>query len=417
MTRSDVTGTIKKEEAKQKRLQRALKKEQEATQAKSDFLSRMSHELRTPLNAITGYVELLEQNIQEDKRDKEEELEHIRSVQKATRYLLALIGDILDTQKIVAGRIELTKEKVNAKDYMQNIVDLIQPEADRKKIDFKYERLTRFSEFYYIDGVRLEQVLLNILHNAIKFTPEGGRVRMTAESLQTEASQTVLKFVITDTGIGMSQEFMEKELYQSFSQENHDITSPYEGTGIGLTISRELVKLMGGEIQCSSVKGEGATFIVTIQADTVVAPVKKERRAMKKKSFDLSGIRVLICEDNPMNRDMTKRLLVRMNCQVDVAEDGQIGVQKFQESKKDYYDLILMDLRMPVLDGFQATKAIRALPREDATKLPILALSANAFEEDIRMTLEAGMNEHIAKPVDARVLCSKIEEYCMKTEK
>ena len=414
LTRTDITETVKAEEEKQQRLQEALDKEKEAARIKSDFLSRMSHELRTPLNAISGYAELLRQNMEQGRGKLKENLDHLKSIQTASKYLLAIIGDILDTQKIESGKFVLVRERVNAADFMNNVVGMIRPEAQRKNINFTYDRLTNFSEYYYVDGVRLQQVLLNILHNAIKFTPEGGHVTMTAESVNPEESKTGLRFIISDTGIGMSKEFMEQHLYQAFSQENRGITSPYEGTGIGLSISKELVRLMEGDIVCESEKGKGTRFTVTIKADTLEEPKRRERRVRNTPSYDLGGKRILICEDNLMNQDMTKKILTRMNCQVEVADNGSIGVDIFGGSEAGYFDLILMDLRMPVMDGFEATRTIRAMDREDAKKIPILALSANAFEEDVRMTLESGMNEHMAKPMDARKLYTKIQEYCGK---
>ena len=408
--RSDVTSTMQKEAAKRKELEEALVEAKRANEAKSSFLSRMSHELRTPLNAMNGYTSLMEQSICEGEFDKEALLKNISATQHATEYLLTIISDILDIQKIEQERTILHKEKINVEAYMKNVVDMICKEAEEKHIAFSYERKTHFHNTYLLDGVRFQQVLLNILHNAVKFTPEKGSIWMTAEATGEEDTDTTLKIVIADTGIGMAQEFLEERLFQKFAQENQNITSPYDGCGTGLFLSRELIRLMGGEISCESEKGKGSRFTITLAA----TPVKEEERKRRKKeyvSYDLSGVHILLCEDNPMNQDMEKRIMERMNCVVDIADDGQIGINKFRESGEQEYDIVLMDIRMPNVDGMEATRRIRALDRNDAKQIPIFAVSANAFEEDVRMSLEAGMNEHIAKPIRPNVMYETIKRY------
>ena len=394
------------------RLMQRNRELEQANKAKTNFLSRMSHELRTPLNAVVGYAALLDDNLVSNVMDIKAKRENIESIQRASLYLLQIIGDALDIQTIEHGKIKLRKFDVNAADYMSDIVEMVRLEAAQKHIDFSYERLTNFSEGYHIDGVRLQQVLLNLLHNAIKFTPEGGVIKMTAGAIDQDSTYTTLQFTVSDTGIGMSKEFMENSMYKSFAQENQDISSPYSGCGMGLTICKEIIKLMHGEIQCESEQGKGTKFTFTIKARHINKKQRRRDRSANKPVIDLSGIRVLICEDNPMNQDMEKKVLVRMNCEVDIAEDGKVGVEMFRNSEKGYYNIVLMDIRMPEMDGLQATKAIRSLEREDAKTTPILAVSANAFSEDVRKSIEAGMNEHLSKPVDARILHQKIREYC-----
>ena len=384
-----------------------------ANASKDLFLSRMSHELRTPLNAINGYATVLEQNLGSHELDEHKIHEGLESILRATKYQLAIISDVLDIQKIESGKLELSPAEIDFGSYMESIVEMIQSEADSKKIQFSYERLTSVNDTYFLDGVRLQQALLNILHNAIKFTPVGGTVKMTAEVVDHDEIANTIKFVISDSGIGISEDFQKNYLFHRFAQEYQGNTSPYEGCGTGLAISREIIHLMGGEITCHSKMGEGSTFTVILTAKHIEKK-KKNRERRAKQTYDLGGIRILLCEDNPMNQDMERSLLERMHGIVDIADDGQIGLQKFKASETGYYQIVLMDIRMPNMDGLETTKAIRALNREDAKEIPILAVSANAFEEDIQKSIHAGMNEHLAKPVDARILYEKIHFYCKR---
>ena len=370
----------------------------------------MSHELRTPLNAIDGYTTLMEENIRSAKMNTEEMLTNIAITQRASQYLLTIISDILDIQSIEQGKIKINKTAIEAHSYMENVVHVIRKEADEKKIEFVYERKTHFSDHYIMDGARFQQILLNILHNAVKVTPTGGKITMTAESIDQREKYALLKFVIADTGVGMKKEFLENQLFEKFAQENMGITSPYDGCGTGLFISRELIHLMGGEIYCNSEKGKGSEFVITLPAEPVKSKVR-ERRKREVVHYDLGGLRILLCEDNPMNQDMEKRLMERMNCVVDIADDGKIGVDKFAESPEGFYDIVLMDIRMPNMDGLEATRNIRALKRKDAQLVPILAVSANAFDEDVRDSIKSGMNEHIAKPIRPEVMYEKIQGY------
>ncbi len=377
-----------------------------ANEAKNIFLSRMSHELRTPLNAINGYATVMLQETENDKNKL-----NLQAILHAAKYQLSIITDLLDIHQIESGKIVLNPMEINTAEYLQSIVDMVRPEADDKKINFTYERLSEVNDTYFIDGVRLQQVFLNILHNAIKFTPDGGKVRFTADVIEKGEEFNTLQFIIADNGIGMSEEFQKNYLFKSFAQEYAGNTSPYEGCGTGLAISKEIIELMGGTILCKSQKEMGSEFTVVIPAKHIER--RKRRTAKPVNTYNLEGIRVLLCEDNPMNQDMEKRLLERMNCQVDIASDGQEGIDIFSSSEEYYYSIILMDIRMPNVDGLDATKAIRALNRKDSNGVPIVAVSANAFEEDIKKSLDAGMNEHLAKPVDVRILYKTIQKYCI----
>lgn len=393
---------------KEKELNTELK---EANEAKSAFLSRMSHELRTPLNAINGYAMVMNQDIVKHNYDENRARTYMEAIMQAVKYQLSIIGDLLEIQKIESGKIDISSVEVDAVDYMKNIVAMIEPEAKEKGVSFTYKRLNVVNDTYALDGVRLQQVLLNILHNAVKFTPSGGKVTMTAEVLEQHEDTNTLQFVVSDTGIGMSEEFQQEHLFQRFAQEYKGNTSPYEGCGTGLAISREIIHLMGGELSCRSRQGEGSVFTVILPARHIE---KKQEKTVKpgNLAYDLSGMRILLCEDNEMNQDMERSLLEKMQGTVEIAADGQIGADMFEQSAEGYYSVILMDIRMPNMDGLESTKAIRAMNRDDAKKIPIFAVSANSFEEDVQKSLAAGMNEHLSKPVDVRLLYAKIKEYC-----
>ncbi|MDD3411781.1 MAG: ATP-binding protein, partial [Eubacteriales bacterium] len=399
---------------RQKNLQALLEKNKElqnANEAKSAFLSRMSHELRTPLNAIAGYAQEQESNCLSASFDARAELQSIASIQRAVRYQQSIIGDLLDIRQIESGRIRLTLEEVEAAAYMDGIVEMIRPEAEARRIDFTYDQLTATNETYLADPVRLQQILLNLLHNAVKFTPEGGTVRLTAQAVRQEGSAVRLRFVVSDTGIGMSKEFIDTKLFKNFAQEHSGTTSPYEGCGIGLATCKELVRLMGGSITCESTQGQGTAFTVEIVVEAL-PPKKRERKKREPVPCDLQGVHMLLCEDNPMNQEIEKRLLERMGCAVDIAENGAIGCELFSKSAVGSYHMILMDIRMPEMDGLEAARTIRAMQRDDAATVPILAVSANAFDEDVQQSLAAGMNEHLAKPMDVRVIHDRVMRYC-----
>ncbi len=386
-----------------------------ANRAKSDFLSRMSHELRTPLNAISGYASLEKSALQNKDTDIQKQIRNMDSIGMASDYLLGIVKDILDIQQMETGEIEITRNEINPNEYMGTVVDMVKLMAKEKNVDFSYQMINGKDDNYLLDALRLQEVLLNLLYNAVKFTPSGGRVEMTSEILEKDEKYATMKFVVKDTGVGMSKEFLDNKLFQLFSQENQKITSPYSGVGNSMAITKKLVDLMGGSIECISEPEKGTTFTVTIKAEHC-NQTKKRRKRKEMPKYDLHGVRVLMCEDNEMNQDMERRLLERMNCEVDVAADGQIGLDKFRESKEFSYDVILMDIRMPNMDGLECTREIRSLERKDAKTIPILAVSANAFESDVANSIQAGMNEHLSKPIDAKILYNKISFYCEKKE-
>ena len=407
----DIHEMRQKEENQKHALEEAFEQATKANQSKEQFLSRMSHELRTPLNAVSGYAAAMDQSATEHKYDEEKTHFYMESISRAVKYQLVILGDLLDIQKIESGKLELVPSEVDFAEYMNNIVAMMEPEAREKGVEFSCERLGIANEIYFLDGIRLEQALLNLLHNAVKFTPAGGSVKMTAEVIEKDKESNTVKFVISDTGIGMSEDFQQNHLFHRFAQEYKGNTSPYEGCGTGLAISKDIIQLMGGEITCDSKQGEGSTFTVIITAEHMKKR-RKRRAAADCSAYDLSGIKILLCEDNEMNQDIERRLLEKMHCVVDIAEDGKIGTDLFGQSPEGTYDIVLMDIRMPNMDGYEAARTIRSMEREDAKKIPILAVSANSFEEDVKESLASGMNEHLSKPVDVKLMYEKITEYC-----
>jgi Signal transduction histidine kinase len=374
-----------------------------ASQSKSDFLSRMSHEIRTPLNAIMGMTEITRRAA----GDKEKVIYGTTEISSASKHLMAIINDILDMSKIEAGKFHLNEESFYLVSALDEIYSIMYQRFHDKKIDF----LTDFGDFdnvcVYGDRLRLKQVLINLIGNAVKFTPAGGQVTFAAHpDVRTEDTFSV-EFKIIDTGIGMSEEQRER-LFTAFEQADKSISVKYGGTGLGLAISQSLVSLMDSEIKVDSIEGEGTTFSFKIVFPFGESAVSFD--AGETAIPDLGNNRILVAEDVEINRIILKELLADTKLKIDEAEDGQIAIDMFKNSEEYYYDLIFMDVQMPNVSGYQATEAIRAMDRSDAVRIPIIAMTANAYREDIECALESGMNGHIAKPIDIKVVIRTLVE-------
>ena len=380
-----------------------------ANAATTRFFSRMSHDMRTPMNGILGIAEL-------SKSDNDTETLHgeMEKIQQSGKYLLSLINDTLDFQRIESGNLRIEKEIVNYKDVLQNITELVSQSAKSKNIDFRImSRLSVPDSYVWADPVRLKQIFINLLSNAIKFTPAGGTV--TVEYKCREQSDTVFhdRFYIRDTGIGMSQEYIDTNMFQPFCQEHNEVTGQYAGSGLGLSIVKSLTDLMGGTISVESELGTGTTFIVDLDFEKASAEEIKQLEENKKTKDEnvvhsLAGTKILLVEDHPLNAEIAMRLLKKVGCNVEWTKNGQEGVDAFSNSPEGFYHLILMDIRMPVMDGYEAAKHIRAMNREDAKTVPIIAMTANAYESDVKECMDAGMNEHIAKPIEPQKLYEAI---------
>ena len=370
--------------------------------ARTEFFSRMSHDMRTPMNAIISFssAEMLEDA---DEAVKDDYLDKIHA---SGAYLLGLINEVLDMTKIESNKIELRETPVQASGLFATTIPIIEEIAKEKGLSFAAEIDIDPELTVMADVQHLSQVMMNLLSNAVKFTPAGGRVSLSARMLGEGAAQ-LCRVVVADTGVGMSESFM-KKLYTPFAQEN----DRHEGTGLGLSIAKKLVELMNGTIDCESAQGVGTTFTVTLPLLPAEEPAPPSKAAPTRKDMSaLLGKRVLVCEDSGINTTIITRLLERVGLMVVAVENGRLGVEEFGTSPPGTYDAVLMDIRMPVMDGLEASKAIRALPREDALSVPILAMTADAFAGDEESSKAAGMNAHLSKPVEPQKLYDTLLEY------
>ncbi|MDD3222647.1 MAG: ATP-binding protein [Lachnospiraceae bacterium] len=377
----------------------------------SDFYSRISHDMRTPMNGIIGLSHLAETE------DSPEVLhDYFHKVKESGDYLLNLINDTLDISKISSGKMELNLSPVKCRDIIQSVVDMIKINAEKNEITFEViNHDFELEDYIMIDAIRFKQILLNLLSNAVKFTPKGGKVRFTMECLGKDGLIFHNRFIIQDTGIGMSKVFVEKSMFTAFSQESNQMMPQIEGTGLGLSIVKYFVEKMGGGIKVESVEGEGSTFTIDVDFKQVDMPEEKRKKDDRVEETNISkesliGKRILLCEDHPLNAEIAEKLLDKAGYIVETVENGEIGLSLFKMSVPGYYAAILMDIRMPVMDGITATKEIRKLNREDARDIPIIAMTANAYDEDMRIAKEAGIDVHMAKPINPDVLYKTLAE-------
>ena len=406
----DVTDEIRRQEhvlRLNEQLQQALEKAESANRAKTAFLSNVSHDMRTPLNGILGIAELA---IKSNDLDKIQE--YLHKIMIAGSLLKDLINDTLELSRIGSGKKQLDLEVLEADRILEHLITAIRSSAEQKKVHFHVGLALAELGFVQVDRLKLSKVLLNLLSNAVKFTPEGGDVWLLGEVLSCDGQQGLCRFTVKDNGIGMSPEFLPK-MFMPFEQEHSLSVQGVQGTGLGLSIAKELLTVMGGTIAVDSVQGKGTTFTVEVSLTCV-----KEQSSQKKdevgEKINLDNRQVLVCEDNELNREIVTTILEMNNLQVLNAENGEEGVKRFAESPVYSIEAILMDIRMPVLDGLQAAARIRALPRADAKLVPIIALSANAFQEDVEASRKAGMDDHLTKPVDPEILLSRLAEHIGK---
>ena len=403
-----VTASARKKQNAQ--LAAAKQEAEAANAAKSDFLSRMSHDIRTPLNGIIGMTYLAQEEPTSSKVS-----DYLSNIDTSSKFLLGLIGDILDMTKAESGKIELHPEPYSIDEFNGYLDAVIRPLCAEKNQHFILEEQVDGGAVPLADKLRINQILFNLLSNAVKFTPEGGTItyRVMGEPLPDD--RVTITHVIADTGLGMSESF-QKVVFDPFTQEGRNDSAERRGTGLGLAIVKKMVDLMGGSITVISALGKGTTFTVVLSFDTIPVQSLMDRAAGDDGAGTasappaLAGRHVLLCEDHPLNQEIARSLLTRRDMLVTVAEDGHIGVDKFRHSDVGYYDIILMDIRMPVMDGYAAARAIRALERPDAGTVPILAMTADAFAEDVAKCLDAGMDGHIAKPIDPDGLYAAIEK-------
>jgi CheY-like chemotaxis protein/nitrogen-specific signal transduction histidine kinase len=390
------------------KLAKAAEEAKSANKAKSEFLSHMSHDIRTPINGIVGMTNIAMKNT--DNPVKIEECLH--KISGAADHLLTLINDVLDMSRIESGKVVIAHEPLDIRVLIDSCSSIIGGQLLSRKVDF----IRNFGDFkhpyLYGDELHLRQILINILGNSVKFTPDGGRIIFRVDELdEPQNSENTKKvryrFVIEDTGIGMTEEFQTR-IFEAFSQENSGSRTEYKGTGLGMAITKKFVDLMDGSITLESHVGEGSIFTVEICFD-INTDVKVETESHV--AVCLEGMNILLVEDNELNMEIACEILEDEGVNITCAENGQIAVDKFLSEPAGTFDVVLMDIMMPVMNGYEATRAIRASTHPQAATIPIIAMTANAYAEDVQSALAAGMTAHVAKPIDMNRLFTVLNEY------
>lgn len=397
-------------------LSRSLKKaRKQIIDAKNDadavqnkFLLNISHDIRTPMNAVLGFANMARKYSD----NPEKVVDCIEKIEVSGMHLLDLINDILDMSRIESGLVKIEELPVNFRLCSDEMVEVIRTTAASKGITFNYEFENLVSEEVFADPVRLNQILLNILSNAIKYTPSGGTVTYTIEQLESNVpGYGSYKFIIKDTGIGINKEFINK-IFDTFSREKSSTISGVQGVGVGMSIAKRLVDLMGGAIEVRSEVNVGTIVIVSLSFRLQSIAKYPEELIEELEDIDFAGKRILLVEDNELNREIARDFLEEKNLIVEDAVDGVEAVNLMREKEAGYYDMILMDIQMPNMNGYQATEAIRSLPDRRKSSIPIAAMTANAFEEDRQMAFAVGMNAFISKPLNLDKLNDVLQKYC-----
>jgi len=398
VVRSDITESYQKEQSQISLLAEEKHAAEAANIAKTEFLSRMSHDMRTPLNGVIGMAYLAQQH-----DNPPFTADCLGKINISAKFLMSLINNILDMAKVESGSIELHYEPCPVGEFNEYIDAVIRPLCRERNQSFVMNEDVDVRNVPLADKGCMNQVIFNLLSNAVKFTPEGGTITYNIRAREISKKRIEIEHQISDTGIGISREF-QKRLFEPFTQEGRDDSSERRGSGLGLSIVKKFVDLMGGTISVNSEVGQGTTFIVKMQFDTVrmdsPAASAVPGETEEKNISDITGMHVLLCEDHPLNQEIARAMLEGKGAIVRIEEDGQKGVDEFRRSPIGYFDCILMDLRMPVMDGLRAAEVIRAADRPDADTVPIFAMTADAFSDDIQKCLDAGMNGHIAKPIN-----------------
>ena len=400
---------MKIEEKHRDELKDALVLSRQANRAKTTFLNNMSHDIRTPMNAIIGFTTLAKSHID----NKEEVFGYLEKITQSSKHLLSLINDVLDMSRIESGKVIIEEREENIFDIIEEIKNIMQADVLTKSIDFSVDTENISNGYIFCDKLRVNQVLINLLSNALKYTNSGGKIYFKiSEKASKRKGYSNYEFIVKDTGIGMSEEFV-KSIFEPFSRERSSTVSGIQGTGIGMTITKNLIDMMKGTIDVKSELGKGSEFIVTIpfRLQKEHKEVKKEdENLLKVQIDDFKGKRVLLVEDNMMNREISTEYLQDFGFLVENAENGEEACKILKNSEPGYFDLVLMDIQMPIMDGYEATREIRKFENKDIANIPIIAMTANAFEEDKKEAKDAGMNGHLSKPIEIPELIKKLKE-------
>ena len=391
------------------RLEAELIAAEVSNEAKSSFLASISHEMRTPLNVILGMdnLALKSPDVPADVRDR------LKKIEMSAKYLLGLINNILDMNSIEAGLFVSRHEEFSIQEMLDEVDAIAQALCEEKGLDFEMIVAEQNDCHFIGDEMQIMRVLLSVLDNAVKYTEVPGKVSLAVEYASGDERIKTVRFTIADTGVGMDADFV-PQVFSAFSKEDGGITEQYGGGGLSLAVVKNIVELMGGTIEVESEKGVGSTFFITLALVYMESKKVEAESPASQPLESLEGLRILIVEDLPENAEIVADLLELEGAESEHAENGQIALDMVEQSPEFYYDAILMDLRMPVMDGLEATRRIRALQRVDAKIVPIIALTANAFEEDVKQSLEAGMNVHLAKPTDADKLYETVKHLVRK---
>lgn len=382
-----------------RKISEARQAAEQASRSKTQFLANMSHDIRTPMNGIIGMLNIADRYVD----NPDEVKKYHQKIRMASEYLLSLINDVLDMRKIDQKDIMLLEESVNLRDVIENCQDILEAKAGEQEITLDTTGMAEFNPPQLMASeVHLRQIFMNIISNAIKYNKYGGKIFIQAIVLEQTEDKVTCRFSVTDTGIGMSEDF-QKQMFEPFTQEHGENRSEFKGTGLGLSIVKRIIEEMGGEIRVESELDIGTKFSwdLTFPIDKAI---NERAENIPDRIVTLRGIRVLAAEDNSLNSEILKFILEDMGINVNLVENGELAVKAFEESRPGEYAMILMDIMMPVMDGYEASRIIRNMKRPDAAKIPIIALTANAFAEDIVRSSEAGMDAHITKPIDENKL-------------
>ena len=388
-------------EKKNAELQTAIEQADRANQAKTEFLSHMSHDIRTPINGIMGMLNIEEKNPE----DRQRQADCRKKIRTSAEHLLSLINDVLDISKLESGKLELTSEVFDLKELLEHCRTIVGGQASEQKVELTmdYEGPGQLPHTYFVGSpLHIKQILINIAGNAVKYNKPGGSVCFRCHEMSREDGTAQICFEISDTGIGMKEQYI-RHIFEPFTQEEGGARTHYKGSGLGMAITKRLVDKMDGTIEIESEPGQGSVFTVVLPLEIAETPGSQEETT-EPVSQDFSGKRALLVEDNELNQEIAKYMLSENGLEITVAANGKEALDLFREAPPGTYQIIFMDVMMPVMNGYEATRAIRGLDRPDAAGIPIIAMTANAFAEDVREAMDAGMNEHTAKPLEKEVM-------------